>query len=88
MTAVTGAFGREGIRPPAGGRYWHVSTIRGIVDDEIYLTRTHEQIQELSERGFLSREVLSRLGADKEDSVYWFNRSRVKRIYTDARVLV
>lgn len=79
MTAVRRAFEDEGVPTPGGGRFWHVSTVRRIIDDEIYVPRTGRELA-ASEATGVPPAVAAALVADTEYGVYWWGRSRVKRL--------
>jgi hypothetical protein len=82
MSHVKRVFEREGVAPPGGGRFWHVSTVRRIIDDEIYVPRKGREL-----KGVVPPEVSAALIPERDYGIYWFNRSRVKRVYTGERVV-
>jgi site-specific DNA recombinase len=47
LHSIKKIFEREGIRPPGGGEYWHVPSMRRTVLNDVYLARTHEEIRTL-----------------------------------------
>lgn len=76
LTAVKRAFEEGGVPTPGGGQFWHVSTVRRIIDDEIYVPRTG---RELGGIPGVPTAVAATLIADTEYGIYWWGRSRVKR---------
>ncbi|PLS81215.1 MAG: hypothetical protein CYG60_26005, partial [Actinobacteria bacterium] len=87
MSAAKREFEAAGVRPPGDGRHWHVSTLRRIIDDPVYEEHARADLEGLVASGNLRADVLARLDPAKTYSVYWFNRSRVKRVHTGERVV-
>jgi site-specific DNA recombinase len=62
-------FEREGIPTPKGAKHWDRAFFRSCILDDVYKPHTYEEVKEL-----VSPEVASRLNADKQYGVWWFNR--------------
>ncbi len=76
LTAVKTAFEKEGIPSPRGGKYWSATTIRRIVENDVYLAQPAEVVAEL-----VSPEVAAGLDPAGLYGVYWFGRVRMHRNY-------
>jgi site-specific DNA recombinase len=77
MAAVTRAFERDGVPTPGGAKCWEATTIRRMIDNDVYLARSYEEVA-----AFVSPEVAARLDPERSYGVYWFNRQRVKKVHT------
>ncbi|MDP9454214.1 MAG: recombinase family protein [Actinomycetota bacterium] len=73
MRATKRALEAEGVLSPMGKRYWHQTTIRRIVLDDVYRPHTAHEVAAL-----VSPEVAARLDAKGLYGVWWFNRKRTK----------
>ena len=76
LTSVKRAFESEGIPSPRGGKYWSTTTLRRIVENNVYLARPAEEVAEL-----VAPEVVAGLGPELLYGVYWFGRVRMHRNY-------
>ncbi len=76
LTAVKTAFEREGIPSPRGTRYWNISTIKRIAENDVYLARPHEEVVAL-----VAPEVAQDLDPEKRYGIYWFGRVHMERAY-------
>ena len=81
LSAVKLAFEGEGIPTPRGARWWNIATIKRIIDNDVYLTRTVDELRTLG----VTEEVLARLDPERHHGVYWFGRVRMRRNYGQAR---
>jgi hypothetical protein len=80
LTYVKTSFEREGIATPRGARWWNISTIKRIIDNDVYLAVPYEEIAP-----HLSSGVAARLDPSKRYGVYWFGRVRMRRNYGRGR---
>jgi hypothetical protein len=76
LTAVKTAFEAEGIPTPRGKTYWNISTIKRIIDNDVYLARPYEEVAPL-----VTPEVAARLDPGDRYGVYWFGRVHMSRNY-------
>ena len=60
-----------------GARRWQATTVRRMIDNDVYFARPYEEIAAL-----VSPEVASRLDREKSYGIYWFNRRRHKKVHT------
>jgi site-specific DNA recombinase len=81
MAAVTRAFERDGVPTPGGAKCWEATTIRRMIDNDVYLARPYEEMAE-EVAAFVSPEVVAPLDPERSYGVYWFNRQRVKKVHT------
>src|SRR5215217_1597151 len=71
--------------PPPGngdkvrGRYWHVTFLRRVVDDDVYKPHAFDEIAGLVAEGLLASEVAARLNEASSYGIFWFNRIRTTR---------
>ena len=82
LTAVKTAFEREGIPTPKGKTYWNISTVKRVLENDVYLCRPAEEVAALVEP-----EVAERLDPEKRYGVFWFGKSRQKLMYGRRRRL-
>ncbi len=75
LTAVKTGFEREGIPAPHGGKWWNVTTIKRIIENDVYLARLYEEV-----RALISAEAAARLDPGKRYGIYWYGRNRVQRV--------
>ncbi|CAA9464590.1 MAG: hypothetical protein AVDCRST_MAG28-3899 [uncultured Rubrobacteraceae bacterium] len=61
----------EGVRSPAGGRYWYKLVVKRLILDDVYKPHAFEEVEP-----FVSTEVAVRLDPDKRYGVWWFGRRR------------
>ena len=76
LTAVKTAFENEGIPTPRGARWWNISTVKRIIGNDVYLARPYEEVAAL-----VSPEAATRLDPSERYGVYWYGRSRMRRVY-------
>lgn len=76
LTAVKTAFEREGIATPRGARWWNISTVKRIIDNDVYLARPYDGVAAL-----VSPEVAAKLDPSERYGIYWFGRVRMRRNY-------
>src|SRR5918994_1137797 len=75
--AVKRALDADGVPTPRGGKYWDRTTLRRMIDNDVYLARPYEEVAEL-----VLPEVAARLDKGGSYGIYWFNRQRVKKVYS------
>jgi site-specific DNA recombinase len=63
----------EGISSPKGGQTWALRVLRRLVESDVYLPRTYEELS-----GLASPEALARMDPAKQYGVQWYNRQKVK----------
>jgi len=61
----------EGVRSPAGGRYWYKLVVKRLILDDVYKPHAFEEVEP-----FVSTEVAVRLDPNKCYGVWWFGRRR------------
>lgn len=61
---------------PRGARWWNISTVKRIIENDVYLTRPYEEVA-----GLVSPEVAAKLDPDQGYGLYWFGRIRMRRNY-------
>ena len=76
LTAVKTAFEREEIPTPRGARWWNISTIKRIIENDVYLARSYEEVAAL-----VSPEAAAKLDQSERYGIYWFGRVRMRRNY-------
>jgi len=68
----------DGVSPPGnankGGKYWHASYLRTLVQDDVYTPYPYEEIEPL-----VTPEVAAKLDRSKRYGIYWYNRTRTTR---------
>ncbi|MBA2618761.1 MAG: recombinase family protein [Rubrobacter sp.] len=62
----------EGISSPKGGQTWALRVLRRLVESDVYLPRTYEEIS-----GLASPEALAHIDPAKQYGVQWYNRQKV-----------
>lgn len=67
----------EGIPTPDGGRLWRTNTLRRILQNDVYLTRSYDEL-----KGMVSSEALARLDPSRRYGVSWYGQRRAKKVYT------
>lgn len=75
LWAVKRLFDVAGYETRTGG-YWHVSTLRDMVLNDVYLAHTSEDLRGLG----VTEDVLSSLDPDALHGVSWFNTQRVETL--------
>ena len=68
----------EGVPTTRGGRYWHVTTLRDMILNDVYCPHTIEELAALADDGNLSAEVLSTLEPENAYGIAWYNRHKVE----------
>ena len=63
----------EGILSPKGGQTWALRVLRRLLESDVYLPRTYEEISELA-----SPETLARIDPSRQYGVQWYNRQKVR----------
>ncbi|HEV2092220.1 MAG TPA: recombinase family protein [Rubrobacter sp.] len=63
----------EGITSPKGGQAWALRVLRRLLESDVYLPRTYEEISELA-----SPETLTRIDPSRQYGVQWYNRQKVR----------
>ena len=81
ITHVKRTFEREGIPTPRGARWWNVSTIKRIINNEVYLVRPVEELKKLG----VADEAMSRLDPSGRYGVYWYGQVHMRRNYGRSR---
>ncbi len=76
LASVKRTFEAEGVRTQRGGRRWDATVIRRMIDNDVYLPHSRDEVAAL-----VSPEVAARLDPAKRYGVYWFNRKRHKKNY-------
>jgi hypothetical protein len=61
----------EGVKSPAGGKYWSTRIVRRFILDDVYKPHTFDEISDL-----VTPEVAARLDPEQLHGVWWFNRWR------------
>jgi len=69
---------KKGVRTAKGGVRWVARVIKSCISEDVYLPRTHAEMEELVELGHLSVEVLAELDSEERHGVFWYGRKRVK----------
>jgi site-specific DNA recombinase len=72
LRAMQSRLRAEGVSAPKGGRTWSLRVLRRLLNNEVYLPHTHEEIA-----GLIAPETLARLDSSKEYGVQWYNRQKV-----------
>ncbi len=63
----------EGISSPKGGQTWALRVLRRLLESDVYLPRTYEELSELA-----SPETLTRIDPARQYGVQWYNRQKVR----------
>ena len=71
LHGVTRALRLEGMKSPAGGKYWNKKVIRRFILDDVYKPHTFDEISAL-----VAPEVAVHLDPERFYGVWWFNRRR------------
>lgn len=72
----------EGILSPRGYAKWRTSSIKRIIENDVYLARPAAEVAELVEAP-----VAGQLEADKSYGVFWFGKTNVRRTYGRSKKL-
>src|SRR5215204_4444415 len=80
LWAVKRALDAEAVPTTRGGRYWHVTTLRDMILNDVYCPHTNEELAALADAGNLSAEVLSTLEPENSYGIAWYNRHKVETI--------
>ena len=71
LNSARRALEDEGIPSPSGRRRWNKMSMRNLITDDVYLSRTFEEIAAL-----VSTEVAARLDTDALYGVWWYGKER------------
>ncbi len=71
LHAVKKTLERERVPAPNGGALWDLTTLRGVVLEDVYLTHTHAEMAEL-----VSPQVVATLEPARGYGVVWHNRRK------------
>lgn len=74
LLATKKALERDGVPTPRKAKYWHPSTIRRLLDNDLYLARPYAEVTALVPPG-----VAGQLNPDNSYGVFWFGRQRVQK---------
>ncbi len=77
LTHVKNAFEREGIATPGGSAWWACSTVRRIIQNDVYLARPAAEVAALVEP-----EVAATLDPAERFGIYWYGQFQASRNYT------
>ena len=72
VRAMQSRLRAAGISSPKGAHTWSLRVLRRLVENDVYMPRTYEEIAEL-----IAPEALARLDPRKDYGVQWYNRQRV-----------
>jgi hypothetical protein len=61
----------EGVRSPAGGRYWYKRVVKRLILEDVYKPHAFKEVEP-----FVSPEVAVRLDPNKHYGIWWFGRRR------------
>jgi site-specific DNA recombinase len=75
MQAVKHAFERDGVATQRGAEHWDATVIRRMIENDVYLARTHEEVAAL-----VSPQVAAGLDPESSYGVFWYNKVRHKRV--------
>jgi hypothetical protein len=81
MAAVTRVFERDGVPTQGGAERWQATTIRRMIDNDVYMPHAATDITTLLKAGQMSHEAAARLDPERTYGVYWFNRQRIKKVH-------
>lgn len=82
MTAAAKELEAEGIRSPRGYARWRTSSIKRIIESDVYLARPAEGVAALVEPS-----VAEKLEPGESYGIFWFGRTNVQRTYGRSRKL-
>ena len=68
LTSVKDEFEREEVRTPGGSRWWACSTVRRIIQNDVYLSRPREEVATLVEPAVAAKLDKERYG------IYWYGQ--------------
>jgi site-specific DNA recombinase len=74
LRAVKRALEDEGIPTPTGKSYWHATTIKRLIEDDVYKPHSHAELSSM-----VSAQVLATLDPERSYGVWWWGRNRVKQ---------
>ncbi|MDQ4002009.1 MAG: recombinase family protein, partial [Actinomycetota bacterium] len=74
LRSIKKTFEAEGLPTPMGKKYWSTRILRFFVLEDVYRSRSYEEIAKL-----VTPEVATRLDPEKRYGIWWFNRRRTKR---------
>ena len=73
LKSVRKEFEQAGVLNPSGGRRWSTTTIKGIVNDDVFRPHAFEEV-----RGIVSPEVAATVDPNKVYGISWSGRKRSK----------
>jgi site-specific DNA recombinase len=68
---------QAGIRTTTGKVFWDVRTIKDMIQNDVYLARTPEELHTLIESGNLAPDVWADLEAGNRYGIRWYNKHRI-----------
>ena len=71
------AFERDGVGTQRRAEYWDATVIRRMIDNDVYLAHTYEEVADL-----VSPEVAAGLDPERSYGVFWYNKVRHKQAHT------
>jgi site-specific DNA recombinase len=77
MYAVKRAFERDGVATQRGAEHWDATVIRRMIENDVYLAHTHEEVANL-----VSPEVAARLDPERSYGIFFYNKVRHKKTHT------
>ena len=81
LWAVKRAFDAAGYQTRGGG-YWHVSTLRDMIENDVYMPHTHDELRRLG----VTESVLASLDSQEVYGVSWFNTQKVETLPSGKQV--
>ena len=75
LAAVKRSFEHDGVPTTHDRPYWHPTTIRRMIENDVYLARSYEEVKAL-----VSPEAAATLDPNKRYGIYWFNRQRTRKV--------
>ena len=86
LLAVKRVFDGEGVPTTRSGRYWHVTTLRDMILNDVYRPHTNEELAALADVGNISTEVLTTLSPESLYGIAWYNRHKVETIPGESQI--
>jgi DNA invertase Pin-like site-specific DNA recombinase len=68
---------RAGVRTTTGKAFWDVRTIKDMIQNDVYLARTPDELRALVKSGNLSPDVWADLAAEERYGIRWYNKHRI-----------
>jgi DNA invertase Pin-like site-specific DNA recombinase len=69
---------RAGAKTTTGKAFWDVRTIKDMIQNDVYLARTPEELRALVEGGNLAPDVWAGLEAKERYGIRWYNKHRIE----------